>query len=67
LDGSHDGRSSTEPTSAEKFARQVVAYVSSSCAGQLVLDALADDDVTEVYLNPDGEAWGWSCWNRCGR
>lgn len=48
---------STEPTSAEKFARQLVAYFSSSRAGQLVLDALADDDVTEVYLNPDGKLW----------
>lgn len=48
---------STKPTSAEKFARQLVACFSNSRAGQLVLDALADDDVTKVYLSPDGKLW----------
>lgn len=49
--------SSPAADAGEKFARQLVAYFASSRAGEAILDALADDDVTEVYLNPDGKVW----------
>ncbi|HEX8430969.1 MAG TPA: ATPase, T2SS/T4P/T4SS family [Longimicrobium sp.] len=49
--------SSAAPDAGERFARQLIAYFASSRAGQAILDALSDDDVTEVYLNPDGKVW----------
>jgi P-type conjugative transfer ATPase TrbB len=42
---------------AERYPQQLVAYFAHSEPGRAILAALEDDDVTEVYLNPDGKVW----------
>lgn len=41
----------------DKYPRQLVTYLAGSPAGQIILDALSDEDVTEVYVNADRKVW----------
>ena len=52
---------SPEPTAraepADRYPHQLVTYLAGSSAGRVILDALLDDDVTEVYVNSDRKVW----------
>lgn len=41
----------------DRYPHQLVAYLAGSSAGRVILDALLDDDVTEVYVNSDRKVW----------
>ena len=42
---------------ADRYPHQLVTYLAGSPAGRVILDALLDDDVTEVYVNSDRKVW----------
>ncbi len=51
---------SNEPAhgnAADKYPRQLVTYLAGSPGGQIILQALFDEDVTEVYVNSDRKIW----------
>lgn len=41
----------------DRYPHQLVTYLAGSPAGRVILDALLDDDVTEVYVNSDRKVW----------
>jgi type IV secretion system protein VirB11 len=41
----------------DRYPQQLVTYLAGSVAGRVILDALQDDDVTEVYVNSDRKVW----------
>jgi len=41
----------------DRYPQQLVTYLAGSAAGRVILDALLDDDVTEVYVNSDRKVW----------
>lgn len=41
----------------DRYPQQLVTYLAGSPAGRVILDALLDDDVTEVYVNSDRKLW----------
>ena len=45
------------PEPADRYPRQLITYLSYTPAGRTILEALGDEDVTEVYVNPDAKVW----------
>jgi P-type conjugative transfer ATPase TrbB len=48
---------SSRADSPDRYPHQLVTYLAGSPAGRVILDALLDDDVTEVYVNSDRKVW----------